>query len=147
VGRDIELGLLEERWAQAQAGRGQVILLSGEAGIGKSRLVQALKAHVADAPHFSYECRCSPYYQHSALYPLIDYFQRALQVPVDATPDARLRRLEEVLAPHVASLADAVPLFASLLSIPLSDRYAPLHLSPERQKQKTLETLLALLLG
>src|SRR6266851_584790 len=89
VGRDVELGLLQERWAQAQAGRGQVILLSGEAGIGKSRLAQALKAHVADAPHFYYECRCSPYYQHSALYPLIDYFQRALQVPVDATPDAR----------------------------------------------------------
>jgi predicted ATPase len=102
---------------------------------------------VADTPHFSYECRCSPYYQHSALYPLIDYFQRALQVPVDATPDARLRRLEEVLAPHVASLPDVVPLFVSLLSIPLSDRYAPLHLSPEPQKQKTLEALLALLLA
>ncbi len=147
VGRDVELGLLREHWVQAKAGMGQVILLSGEAGIGKSRLVQALKAHVAGEPHFYYECRCSPYYQHSALYPVIDYFQRLLQLHADATPDARLRRLEDILAPYVASLPEVVPLFASLLSIPLSDRYAPLPLSPERQKQKTLEALLAVLLA
>ena len=69
VGRDQEVGLLLERWAQVKDGLGQVVLLSGEAGIGKSRLVQMVKEHVAGGPHFRWECRCSPYYQNSALYP------------------------------------------------------------------------------
>ena len=147
VGRESALGLVREHWAQAKAGRGQVLLLSGEAGIGKSRLVQALQAHVAGEPHFSYECRCSPYHRHSALYPVIDYWQRLLQLHADATPDAKLRRLEEVLTPYVPSLSEAVPLFASLLSIPMGDWYPALTLSPERQKHKTLEALLAVLLA
>ena len=78
VGR--EAALLHERWAQARDGLGQVVVLSGEAGIGKSRLVMALKEYVAGEPHTRWECRCSPYFQDSALYPLIDRSQRALRL-------------------------------------------------------------------
>src|SRR5439155_7528146 len=69
VGREQEVALLLERWAQVHDGLGQVVVLSGEAGIGKSRLVQVLKDRIADVPHTRWECRCSPYYQHTALYP------------------------------------------------------------------------------
>src|SRR5439155_16133711 len=88
VGREAEVALLRERWAQARDGLGQVVMLSGEAGIGKFRLVMALKEHVADAPHTRWECRCSPYFQDSALYPLIDLAQRALQFGRDESPEA-----------------------------------------------------------
>jgi AAA ATPase domain/Adenylate and Guanylate cyclase catalytic domain len=85
VGRDPEVALLQERWAQTKAGRGQVVILSGEAGIGKSRLVQVLKNHVTSEDHTRWECRSSPYYQNSALYPLVELFQRALQWQQDET--------------------------------------------------------------
>ena len=147
VGREPEVALLQERWAQARDGHGQVVLLSGEGGIGKSRLVQMLKVQVADEPHVRWECRCSPYYRHSALYPVIDLFQRILRFQEDEAPDARLRKLEDTLAPYNVPLSEVVPLFASLLSVPLGDHYAPLTLSPERQKQQTLEAVLALLLA
>jgi predicted ATPase len=147
VGRDQEVGLLLERWAQVKDGLGQVVLLSGEAGIGKSRLVQVVKVHVAGEPHFRWECRCSPYYQNSALYPVIDLFQRVLQFQADDSPPEKLGKLEQTLAPYDIPLPEVVPLFAALLSLPLGDRYAPLNLTPERQKQKTLEAVLALLLA
>jgi TOMM system kinase/cyclase fusion protein len=147
VGRDQEVGLLLERWAQVKDGLGQVVLLSGEAGIGKSRLVQVVKAHVAVEPHFRWECRCSPYYQNSALYPVIDLFQRVLQFQADDSPPEKLGKLEQALTPYDIPLPEVVPLFAALLSLPLGDRYAPLNLTPERQKQKTLEAVLALLLA
>jgi class 3 adenylate cyclase len=147
VGRDQEVGLLLERWAQVKDGLGQVVLLSGEAGIGKSRLVQVVKALVAGEPHFRWECRCSPYYQNSALYPVIDLFQRVLQFQEGDSPPEKLGKLEQALASYDLSLPDVVPLFAALLSLPLGDRYAPLNLAPERQRQKTLEAVLALLLA
>ncbi len=136
VGREQEVGLLLERWAQVTDGLGQVVLLSGEAGIGKSRLLQVLKAHVADEPHVRWECRCSPYHQHSALYPVIDLFQRILRFQDDEAPGAKLGKLEAALAAYDIPLSEVVPLFASLLSVPLGDRYPPLTLSPERQKHK-----------
>jgi class 3 adenylate cyclase len=98
VGREQEVGLLLERWAQVKEGHGQVVWLSGEAGIGKSRLVQVLKDHVAHEPHLRWECRCSPYYQNSAFYPLIDLFQRVLRLTRDDAPDDKLHKLEEALA-------------------------------------------------
>jgi hypothetical protein len=79
VGRESEVTLLLERWEQAKAGHGQVVLLSGEAGIGKSRLVQMLKEHVTNEPHMRWECRSLPYYQNTALYPIIDLIQRTLR--------------------------------------------------------------------
>jgi predicted ATPase len=145
VGREQEVGLLLERWGQAKDGLGQVVLLSGEAGIGKSRLVQVVKESVAGEPHVLWEGRCSAYYQNSALYPVIDLMQRVLRLTREDSRDAKLRKLEEALAVFPLSLSDVVPLLAALLSLPLPDRYPPLTMTPQRQKQKTLEAVLALL--
>jgi class 3 adenylate cyclase len=147
VGREQEVGLLVERWEQVKAGHGHVVLLTGDAGIGKSRLVQMLKDSVTNEPHIRWECRSLPYYQNTALYPLTDLFQRTLQWQHDETPDAQLEKLEQVLSQYRLPLEETVPLFASLLSLPLpEDRYAPLALSPQRQRQKTLEAIVAILL-
>jgi class 3 adenylate cyclase len=142
VGREREVGLLLERWAQVKDGQGQVVVLSGEAGIGKSRLVQVVKEHVAGEPHVRWECRGSLYHQHSAMYPVIDLLQRALRVQRDDTPLEKLRKLEDALAAYGVSLPKVVPLLASLLSVLLRDN----NLSPEEQKQQTMEALVTLLL-
>ena len=147
VGRESEVTVLLERWAYAKDGHGQVILLSGEAGIGKSRLVQVLREHVANASHVRWECRSSPYYQNTALYPIIDLMQRALQWRQDETPEEKLERLEQTLSQYRLLLAETVPLFATLLSLPLlEERYPPLQWTPQRQRQKTLESLVAIVL-
>ena len=149
VGREQEVELLLERWAQVKNGTGQVVLLSGEAGIGKSRLVQVLKEHVATEPQaWLTPCQCSPYYQHSALYPWIDLLERvALRFDREESPQQKLGKLEGFLVQYGLPLAEAVPLFASLLSLPLTTAdYAPLHVPPEQQKQRTLHTLLTILL-
>jgi tetratricopeptide (TPR) repeat protein len=148
VGRDSEIALLLERWARVQEGRGQVVLLSGEAGIGKSRLLQALQGHIAQKSHTRLECRSSPYYQNSALYPLVDLLQRLLQGPPDEVSSGALERLEELLAPCDLATAEVVPLFTTLLALPLpADRYPPLGLSAEQHRHKTLEALLAFVLA
>ena len=147
VGREQEVGLLLERWEQVQEGRGQVVVLSGEAGIGKSRLVQVVKTHVAGEPHTRWECRASPYHQQSTLYPLIDLFARALQWQEDDTPDARVDKLEAALTTAAVPLPEVVPLLAALLSLPLPLHYAPLILTPQRQKDQTLHAILTVLLA
>jgi predicted ATPase len=134
--------LLLERWAQVKDGQGQVVVLSGEAGIGKSRLVQVVQEHMAGEPHVRLECRGSPYHQHSAMYPVIDLLQRTLRVQRDDTPLEKLRKLEDALAAYGVSLPKVVPLLASLLSVLLRDN----TLSPEEQKQQTIEALVTLLL-
>jgi len=147
VGREQEVGLLLERWAQVKAGQGQVILLSGEAGIGKSRLVQVLKDHVASEPHTRWECRSVPYYQNTALFPLVELFQRLLQFQSEDTPDTKFGKLEQTLSQYRLPLDESVQLFAPLLSVPMPEnRYSQLNLSPQRQRQKTLETIVAILL-
>jgi predicted ATPase/class 3 adenylate cyclase len=147
VGRASEVALLQERWAQVKDGMGQVVVLSGEAGIGKSRLVQVLKEHVAGEAHTRWECRCSPYYQHTALYPVIDLLQRALRWQPENTAEAKVAKLEQMLRQYGLPLEETMPLCAALLSVPLpEDRYPPLALSPQRHKQKTLEIFLAILL-
>jgi class 3 adenylate cyclase/predicted ATPase len=147
VGREADMVLLRERWAQTQDGLGQVVLLSGEAGIGKSRLVQVLKAHVAAEPHACIEWYCSPYTQQSALYPVMTHLHRLLRWPPEAPLQEKLRTLEEMLVAYGFALPEVVPLFATLLSLPLPERYAPLTLTPQRQKQQTLEAVLAWLLA
>src|SRR5262245_21041468 len=146
VGRDAEMTLLLERWAQSRNGMGQVVLLSGEAGIGKTRLVEVLRerAHSEGATRIAF--RCSPYHQNSALYPVIDHVQRFLHWHRDDTPEARLDKLEQALQTSRLPLAEVVPLFAALLSVPLSEHYPPLHLTPQLQRQKTQEALVAWLL-
>ena len=148
VGREQEVGLLLERWAKVKDGFGQVVLLSGEVGIGKSRLVEVLKEHVATDPQaWLTPCQCSPYHHNSVLYPIIDLLERVvLQFERDETPQQKRSKLEGLLVQHGLSLAEAVPLFASLLSLPLGSSYAPLNMSPEQQKQKTLQAFLTLLL-
>jgi len=148
VGREQEVGLLRERWAQVKDGMGQVILLSGEAGIGKSRLVQVLQEHVATEPQaWLTPCQCSPYYQNTALYPMIDLLERvALRFERDEASQQKLHKLEGFLIQYGLPLMEAVPLFAGLLSLPLPNTYAPLTLSPEQQKQQTLRALLTILL-
>ena len=148
VGREPEVALLRERWAQVKDGLGQVVLLSGEAGIGKSRLVQVLAAQVATEPQaWLTPCQCSPYYQNTALYPLIDLLERVvLRFEREESPQQKLSKLEGFLVQYGLPLAEAMPLFASLLSIPLGVDYASLDLSPEQQKQQTLHTILTIML-
>ena len=147
VGREHEVGLLRERWAQSRDGLGQVVLLSGEAGIGKSRLVRVLTERVADEGAPWLTLRCSPYHTNSAFYPVIEHLQRLLQWHRDATPAARLATLEQALQTVGLPLAEVVPLLATLLSLPVPEQYPPLALSPQRQKQKTQEALVAWLLA
>jgi class 3 adenylate cyclase len=142
VGRESEVTLLLERWEQVKAGHGQVVLLTGDAGIGKSRLVQVLKDHVANEPHTRWECRSSEYYQNTALFPLVDLFQRLWRFEAHETPDAKLEKLERTLSQYHLPLEESVQLFAPVFSLPLpEDRYPALPLSPQRQRQKTLETI------
>jgi hypothetical protein len=124
VGRESEVGLLLERWEQAKVGHGQVVLLTGDAGIGKSRLVQMLKDHVADEPHVRWECRSSEYSQNTALFPLVDLFQRILRFETKETPDAKLEKLERLLGQYRLPVEESVPLFAPLLSSH-SERHCP----------------------
>jgi class 3 adenylate cyclase/energy-coupling factor transporter ATP-binding protein EcfA2 len=147
VGRESEVTLLLERWAQAKSGQGQVLLLTGDAGIGKSRLVQMLKEHGANEPHVRWECRSSEHSQNTALFPLVDLFQRILQFETGDTPDEKLTKLEQTLHPYRLPLEATVPLFAPLLSLPIpEDSYPLLNVSPQRQRQQTLETIVAILL-
>src|SRR5712692_8706877 len=147
VGREQEIGVLLERWAQVKDGLGQVVLLSGEAGIGKSRLVQVLTEQVAAEPRaWLTPCQCSPYYQHTALYPLIDLLERlVLRFDREESPQQKVGKLEGFLVQYGLPLAEAVPLFAALLSLPLPADYAPVTVSPEQQKQQTLHALLTIL--
>jgi class 3 adenylate cyclase len=148
VGREQEVALLMERWAQVKEGVGQVVLLSGEAGIGKSRLVQVLTEHVAAEPQaWLTPCQCSPYYHNTALYPMIDLLERvALRFDREEAPPQKLGKLEGFVVQHGLPLAEAVPLLATLLSLPLPTDYAPLTTSLARQKQQTLQALLTILL-
>jgi hypothetical protein len=147
IGREQEVALLQERWTQVTQGFGQVILLSGEAGIGKSRLVQMFKEHVTPVPHTRLECRTSPYYRNTALYPLTDLLQRTLALTRDDTAAQQLAKLEQALGQYRLPLTETIPLFAPLLSIPVpEERYAPLSLSPQQQRQKLLAALLAIFL-
>src|SRR5262249_31766931 len=119
VGREQEVGLLLERWEQVKAGHGHVVLLTGDAGIGKSRLIQILKEHVANEPHIRWECRSAEYSQNTALFPLTDLFQRLLRFAAHETPNAKLEKLEYALSQYRLPLEESVPLFAPLLSVPM----------------------------
>ena len=144
VGRDEEVGLLRRRWEQSKAGLGQVVLISGEVGIGKSALVEALRVQVRAEGLPRIVVRCSPYHTNSALYPVITHLERLLQFEPDDPPATKLAKLEVGLRPSSLPLAEVVPLFAGLLSVPFSaERYAPLTLTPPQQKQQTLDALVA----
>ena len=148
VGRESEVALLLERWQQSQAGLGQVVLLNGEAGIGKSRLVEVLRQRVVSEGSPCIVLRCSPYHTHSALYPVIEHLQRLLEWRRDETPAAKLDRLERTLQVYDLADDEAVPLVAALLSVPIPEgRYPPLVLTPQQQRQRTLDALATWLLA
>jgi class 3 adenylate cyclase/tetratricopeptide (TPR) repeat protein len=148
VGRDHEVSLLKARWEQAHEGMGQVVLLIGEPGLGKSRLVAALKEHVlgemvegeVDAPVI--EWRCAPHYQNTGLYPAIDFYERALGFGRDEPPEARFDRLVRRVEQYDLARPETVPLWASLLSLPTTDRFPPPALSPARQREETFRAML-----
>ncbi|MEE8551264.1 MAG: AAA family ATPase, partial [Gemmatimonadota bacterium] len=138
VGRAEEIALLGRRWQQAAAGEGQVALLSGDPGIGKSRIAEALQEIVAMHRHNSVRCQCSPYYKSSALYPIIRQLTFAAGLVPEDPMDRRLDKLEALLSRLTLSTEAMVPLFAALLAIPVEGRYPPLNVAPGRQKDMTL---------
>src|SRR5262245_26264892 len=148
VGRESEVTLLLERWEQAKSGQGQVVLLTGDAGIGKSRLVQTLKDQVANEPHTRWECRSVPYYQNTTLYPLVALLQRTLRWQPQHTPEEKLATLLQELSQYRLPIEESVQLFAPLLSLSLREHhYPPLNFSPQRMRQRTLEALVTILLA
>jgi len=146
VGREEELELLLRRWSRAKAGEGQVVLLSGEAGIGKSRLTAALLESVVAEPHTRLRYFCSPQHTDSAFYPVIGQMERAAGLAHGDTPQAKLDKLDALLAQTATSIQDAA-LFAEMLSLPNDGRYPALELPPEQRRQRTLEALTAQLAG
>ena len=140
VGREEEIALLLRRWHQAKDGEGQVVLLGGEPGVGKSRLTRALREQLSPQNYAVLRYQCSPYHINSALYPAIAQFERGAGFSQEDSPEQKLDKLEAMLAGSETQIGQLAPLFAAMFSLPL-ERYQPLHLSPEKQKETTLEAL------
>jgi class 3 adenylate cyclase/predicted ATPase len=140
VGREEELDLLLRRWSKAKSGEGQLVLLSGEAGIGKSRLTAALLERLANEPHTRLRYFCSPQHTDSAFYPIISQMERAAGYAHDDTAQAKLDKLDALLAQSPAPPED-VALLAEMLSLPNDGRYPALELAPYQRRQRTLEAL------
>jgi class 3 adenylate cyclase/predicted ATPase len=140
VGREEELELLLRRWSRAKSGEGQVVLLSGEAGIGKSRLTVALLEQLAREPHMRLGYFCSPQHTDSALYPIIGQMMRAAGFAHDDSPQAKTDKLDALLAQSSTPPQDAA-LFAEMLSLPNDGRYPPVEVEPQLRRQKTLKAL------
>jgi class 3 adenylate cyclase len=145
VGRDEEIELLVRRWQQAKSGEGRVMLISGEPGIGKSRLTAALSEHIGSEPHSRLRFFCSPHHQDSALYPFIAQLERAAGFAREDAPEAKLDKFAALFEP--ATEPAEISLLAELLSLPGGERFPPLDLSPKRKKARTLAALLCQLEG
>jgi len=141
VGRDEEIDLLLRRWARAKTGDGQVVLVSGEPGIGKSRIAATLAERLQTETHLRLRYFCSPYHQDSALFPFIDQLGRAAEFTREDPPAVKLAKLEALLT-RAAAPGEDIALLADLLSLPASERYRLPNLSPQRKKERTLEALL-----
>jgi class 3 adenylate cyclase/predicted ATPase len=148
VGREAETGLLLRSWEQSKAEQGSVILLGGEGGIGKSRLVAWLREQIARDGGMTVMFHCSPYYANSAFHAVVECLQRHMQWQRQEDPQGKVSKLEQLLREAGLPLPETLPLFATLLSVPLpAERYSDLALSPQRHKQQTQATLVAWLLG
>jgi class 3 adenylate cyclase/tetratricopeptide (TPR) repeat protein len=141
VGRNHELEILDDRWAQVREGWGQAILVCGEAGIGKSRLMQAFREQLAEHAHSWLECRCSPYTQESALQPVLELQRQALGFKVEEAAELKLERLEVGLGAAGFDLAQTLPLMAGFHSLKLPEGYEEPALGPEGRRKQTLELL------
>jgi predicted ATPase len=146
IGRDEEIDLLRRRWERAKTGDGQIVLFSGEAGIGKSRIVTALAERLDAEAYLRLRYFCSPHHQDSALFPFVDQLGRAAEFARDDPPETRLEKLDAVIARAVPPDED-VGLLADLLALPASERYPLPNLSPQRKKEKTLDALIRQLQG
>ena len=148
VGRREEIGLLARAWEESKTGQGQVVLIQGDAGLGKSRLVEALRDRVSDEKHVWIAARCSPYHSNTTLYPIIEQLQRAAGWKPQDDSRSKLTKLETLLAAQPLSPEEAVPLFAELLALQLpQDRYAPLRLDPAEYREKILDALVGWLMA
>ncbi len=141
IGRRSELGMLLDRWETTKRGEGRVVLLSGEPGIGKSRLLLALRERIAPEPHFRLRYQCSPYHSNSPLYPVIQRLERVAGFATGDDNGAKLDKLEALLSISEGDVGNIAPLFAALLSIPADDRYSALELTPDRRSVLIVEAL------
>jgi class 3 adenylate cyclase len=144
VGREVEVDLLLSRWSQGRDGEGQVVLLSGEPGIGKSRILSALRERLDAEGVRALRFQCSPYYVNSAFWPIINSFERALAFTRDETSDSKLDKLEALIVTQYGRMLADVRFVASILSVPCEQRYGPLPMAPQKFKDETLRTLVDL---
>jgi class 3 adenylate cyclase/tetratricopeptide (TPR) repeat protein len=142
VGREDELEFMLRRWSRAKIGEGQVVLLSGEPGIGKSRLTEALLERIATEPHKGLRYFCSPHYTGSSLYPIAGQMERAARIAYSDSPEMKLDKLDALLKQTSTSNQDA-SLFAEMLSLPNDGRYAALKLTPDQRREKILDAVLS----
>jgi len=141
IGRDEEIDMLLRCWAHVKTGEGRVVLISGEPGLGKSRITAALEEHLHAEPHLRLRYFCSPYHQDSALYPFIDQLSRASEFAREDMPASRLEKLEALLA-RAAPPDEDVAFLADLMSLPGSEQHPLPNLTPQRKKDRTLEALI-----
>ncbi len=147
VGREEELAQLLRRWDRAKAGEGQVVQLSGEPGIGKSRILAALAERIGDEPHVSVRYQCSPHHVNDAFYPITSEIWRSAGFVSGEPATARLDKLEAMIARSQLNAKDIAPLLAALFSIPFETRYPPLETTPGERKERTIAALIALFEG
>ena len=147
VGREHEVALLMDRWRDASEGEGQVALVSGEAGIGKSRVLAALAERIGDEPHVRVRYQCSPHHVNDAFYPITRHIWHATGFATGEAAGARLDKLEGMIARSGLDAKDIAPFLAALLSIPFEGRYPPIEMTPAEQKERTIAALLALFEG
>ena len=142
IGRFDEMELLLDRWQLTRQGAGQAVLIQGEAGIGKSRIVDALSRRIGDEPHVRVVCQCSPYHSNTALYPIMRHLELAAGFAPEDSAACKLEKLEVLLAATDTNTAVTTSLMAELLSVPIDGRFAPLELSPAQRKAAVIATLI-----